>query len=113
MDLTYASVDLFLWSIFEPTLGILNASLPVLRPIGSAISRLTVVSWAKSAFQSYATSSDRKTGGSSRTIEGSNSDPRTDKFRRLADPTDKMYQLDTINLIGDESQQGKPSSSRL
>jgi hypothetical protein len=110
-DLTYASIDLFLWSIFEPTLGILNASLPVLRPIGSAVARLSIVGWAKSSFRSYATSSNRNTGGASITIGGGSANSRGDKFRRLEDPTDKMYQLDTINLIGDEGNQGEPSSS--
>ncbi|KAF2008746.1 hypothetical protein BU24DRAFT_321242, partial [Aaosphaeria arxii CBS 175.79] len=36
-DFTYACINLSIWAILEPTLGIVNACLPVFRPIASSV----------------------------------------------------------------------------
>jgi hypothetical protein len=101
VDFTYASADLAVWSVLEPTLGVVNASLPVLRPIIARIFSSPAFDWARSV------SSSRRTQG---TGEGSDRSKQTplwrDKrqsnsegskhFKRIPD----AYPLDTINLVG-------------
>ena len=103
-DFSYSAVDLGVWSILEPTLGIVNASLPVLHPVGSNIFESSAYAWARTSFRSLL--SPRSTQGETDNIASGRSWPRSpkrtdrDSFRRLADPTDRLYPLDTINSVG-------------
>lgn len=105
-DFPYASANLSIWSTLEPTLGILNGFLPVLRPIGSFVSELPVFIWAESSFRSLRTrKGDRSTGSTEASLGTSSKGP---KFKRPADSTDQLYQLDTIHLVRNESREGCP-----
>jgi hypothetical protein len=102
VDFTYASADLALWSVLEPTLGVVNASLPVFRPVLARIFNSSKFDWARTSAGS------RRAQG---TGEGSDRSKQTplwrDKlqsnsegskhFKRLPD----AYPLDTINLVDD------------
>lgn len=104
LDFSYASVDLAIWSILEPTLGILNASLPVLRPVGSHIFESHALTWARNSFRSLLTQISTRGGtensGSGRSWPRLSKKSTRDSFLRLGDPTDRLYPLDTINLGG-------------
>jgi hypothetical protein len=97
-DFPFASINLSIWSTLEPSLGIVNASLPVLRPIASSMStRFPLFSWAKTTFSGSrgTTAKDTAVSGTKGTGASGHS-----KFQRLADPTDQLYQLETIHLVG-------------
>ena len=89
-DFSYTYVDLGMWSIVEPQLGVVNACLPVMRPV---LDRLT---------KSY--SSQRVIPSSWR---GNSSEPSTPtpvmvdnkNLYKFASPVDKLYPLDTVNLV--------------
>ena len=102
-DFSYSAVDLAVWSILEPTLGIVNASLPVLRPVGSQFFKSSAYVWARTSFRTLL--STKSTRGGTSDITSGRSWPRSskrsdrDSLRKLADPTDRLYPLDTINLV--------------
>jgi hypothetical protein len=103
-DFTYAAADLVLWSFLEPSLGIINASLPVLKPVGSLIVHSPALDWARSSSRTSrsmaATAPGRKpTSGWTKSASRKS---QSESFQRLEDPTDRMYPLDTINLVGEE-----------
>jgi hypothetical protein len=102
-DFSYAATDLAIWSFLEPSLGIVNASLPVLRPVGSRILNSSALEWARSSLRSSkstaGTGKERASSGWTRSKSGKS---QSDSFQRLEDPTDRMYPLDTINLVGEE-----------
>lgn len=107
-DFTYAAADLAVWSFLEPSLGIINASLPVLRPVGLRIYNSSAIEWAKSSLRTTRSAGPSSNGQKSRNVwtRSRSKNSHVDSFRRLEDPTDRMYPLDTINLVGTEDRRG-------
>ncbi|PVI01621.1 hypothetical protein DM02DRAFT_627521 [Periconia macrospinosa] len=108
MDLTdfaYASVDLSIWSVLEPTLGIVNACLPVLRPIIARLMNSPAFVWArttvwgstKSASQGTELTFDKNRKSGWKGMLSSNK-PDAKDFKKIRDP----YALDTVNLVGND-----------
>ncbi len=60
--------------------------------------------WVKSSFRSFGTSRTGKSTAQTASISGVASS-KGNKFQRLADPTDQLYQLDTIHLVGKEDRE--------
>jgi hypothetical protein len=90
-DFHYTYADLGMWSIIEPQLGVINACMPVMRPLLSraakskACQRVLPESWVGS-------SSEHATQVLVKYDNG--------KARRATAPVDKLYPLDTVHLVG-------------
>lgn len=103
-DFTYATAPIGTWSVLEPTLGTVNTSLPILRPIFEDISKSRAFRWVFSVTKGFIS---QKSGGklapSGKDIISLRKSPNQHhKFEKPANSIDQLYQLDTINLVGDE-----------
>jgi hypothetical protein len=101
MDITglmYAPANLAVWFFLEPYLGIINASLPILRPTGSRIFNSPALEWSRSSVRSSKTTAATALGrkASSGWTRSKSKQSQSDSLDRLEDPTDQIYQLDTI-----------------
>jgi hypothetical protein len=83
-DLTHDTVVLYLFTALEPLLGIVLASLPIMRPAGSQLAHSSVFSWSKALLRSSKAGSQPKRQKET----GSDPDPANPKrqsFHRLHD----------------------------
>ena len=87
MDTTYDIVPLYLFTILEPLLGIVLASLPISRPAGTQIANSAAFAWFRSVFE---TERSKSSFGRTPTL-GVNLTSRSaeaQKFNRLHDGSD-------------------------
>jgi hypothetical protein len=101
-DFTYATAPIGIWSILEPTLGVINASLPILRPILRDILKSRVVRWVLSVTKGLI--SQRPGGnlvpdGMDIISIGKPANQHL-KIEKPANSMDQLYPLDSINLVG-------------
>ncbi|KAF2490215.1 hypothetical protein BU16DRAFT_470007, partial [Lophium mytilinum] len=120
-DFTHGAADLGVWSFLEPALGVVNACLPVLRPI---FPRFAPSSKWKNYF-SVRIRGSRKTQSSASMRQGPEIKGRgifpgiagsrnciNTGFRKAVDLVELLYPLDTINLVGNDIEAEKSISSR-
>lgn len=98
-DITYSIGPMGLWTGLEPTLGIINACLPVIQPILHKLSQKNVFSWGQSA-----TKRGHVGSGVQGAHEGGGEYTRK-KFQRL---DDHIYPL--TETFGNFNEIGKPQS---
>jgi hypothetical protein len=89
-DFSYTYADLGMWSIVEAQLGVMNACLPVMRPVIDRLIKSRV--------------SQRVTPLNWRSVCSEPSIPipvmvENSDLQRFASPVDKLYPLDTVHLV--------------
>jgi hypothetical protein len=99
-DFWYSSAGLANWSVLEPTLGIVNACLPVLRPVAQKILGSKVFAWKSGSGEGSAQAISRRSfsygvkRGEKCTDDGES---------RLSSGAERqLYPLDTISVGGTE-----------
>lgn len=88
-DFSYSYADLGMWSIVEPQLGVVNACLPVMRPL---LHQAMQYKAFRRFFPSWAGSANRFSSG----VQVPNG---TDSLI-LHNTMDKLYPLDSVHLAG-------------
>ena len=103
-DFTYATAPIGIWSQLEPALGVVNASLPILRPIFKEISKSRVFRWIVSVTKGVVSKNQdgNSAPGRKNILSLRKSANRHDKFEKPANTMDRLYPLDTTNAVDDK-----------
>lgn len=102
MDFSYSVVADGIYSVLEPCLGVINASLPVLQPIASKISRTKIFSLLRSS----ANSSNRKDEKPANGLSIGSEPIRKKRFHRLDESStlnDDVHTLTDVDGPGNRS----------
>lgn len=106
-DFTYSAAALSRWSVLEPTLGIVNACLPLLRPVIRQIRKAGILSSMQGTTNASEESNmERRFFSSSKRTSCHTNEIDTRSFRRLADP----YPLEDDPVVRSQIAIGKASS---
>lgn len=106
-DFTYSAAALSRWSVLEPTLGIVNACLPLMRPVIQQIRKAGILSSMQGTTNaSKESNTERRFFSSSKKTSGHTDENDTRSFRRLADP----YPLEDDPVVRSQTVIGKASS---
>ncbi|KAF2455726.1 hypothetical protein BDY21DRAFT_350155 [Lineolata rhizophorae] len=103
-DFHYSAATFGRWSVLEPTLGVINACLPVMRPVLVRFVRTTRGCWPKVLLACSRTDSSQAdlqepSGSSKRESEGSTKASKDKGAKGGALPTvDRLYPLETIEV---------------
>lgn len=110
MDLTnftYGAAALARWSVLEPTLGIVNACLPLMRPVIQKFHKANILSWIKCTKGARKeSSSKRRWFNGSKWTSGDTDETDKQSFRRLAD---HLYPLEDDPVVRSQTVIGRVS----
>ena len=90
-DFTYSAASLSIWSILEPTLGIINACLPLIRPACQEVFKSNVFAWSKASTAQRKTDSGHSHRSNKPPLQSKASNAQN--FHRLYD---HLYPLEEV-----------------